>query len=157
MNKNNQYKKYALYAISVVGILMSAFSLITYISGDYYNFISYKKNIITFIPSALRFSCRLGYVVSFIGLLMLKRWGFYLCLTVWIAQLVPSAIYSIATGASLSGHTSSAIQLAVYLAITLPLFKLLEKKATLACILIYFAGALALHTAIYFSIYYGMV
>lgn len=136
--------------ISILAIPLFSFSFLYYLIEIYLPFIhDNPDNIEAYLASAHRFTCRLGYIVSFIGLLRMQRWGFYLLVAIWISQLLPALIYSVINDMSITGHLYSAIQLLIYLAVVLPYWKKLKPIHTMRYISIFLITSIALHTLIY--------
>lgn len=138
--------------LSIIAIPIFLFNFIYYVTEVYLQFIHYHPTDLgAYLASGYRFSCRLGYIISFIGLVKMRRWGFYLCLGIWLSQLISSLIYFIINDINFTSHLYSGIQLLVYLIIVLPYWKKLKSVDTVRYIVIFFIVSIVLHSFIYFS------
>jgi hypothetical protein len=150
MEQKANYPPILIILIAIVGVCGFGINLLYYILEEYYPFIyHYTPGYKTYLPALLRFTCRVGYVVSFIGLFFMKRWAIYLCGGVWLSQLVPSSIYFIYKGQNIAGHLPSLIQLLIYLVVTLAYFKKFQAGGTAKALAIFFPAVISVHTILF--------
>lgn len=122
-----KYRIYFIYALSLIGSMTFFATFFEYFTGQYSEFVStyaFREGwhgsaiMEVFTSSSVRFVLRLSYVISFIGLFFLRRWGVYLCLIAWLGQLLPSALFSLLLGHGIDqGHIFSFVSLLAYLAV----------------------------------------
>jgi len=133
--------------VCVIGIPLFLYNLIFYYFEEYSSFVSYGQGSYqVYVASGLRFICRLGYVVSFLGLARMERWGFFLCTGIWLFQLLSSMIYTINHDGSLERQLYSAGQLGIYFICVLPFWKSLKSKPMFKPLIIFFVVSVLIHT-----------
>ncbi|MDD3370985.1 MAG: ankyrin repeat domain-containing protein [Alphaproteobacteria bacterium] len=150
--------------LAAVGTALFCLSFVDYLFGDYQDYIrSYAQTfglsgehfVSVFSQSALRFTLRLAYVISFVSLFFLERRSVYLCLIAWLGQLVPSAIFSLYSGYPLTGHFISFITLLIYSATIWYCWPVLKPKPAVRYCLTALLMGLCLHTVLFGLLYYS--
>lgn len=156
-------RKVTTLVTAAIGILLFLGRFYDYAVHDYREFItSYAYSFgwsdqgvwPVYLASAIRFTFRLSYVVSFIGLLFFQRWSVYLCLIAWLGQLLPSAIFALLSGYGIGeGHISSLILLLGYLGVMVFCWPVLKAGRSFIFCSGALASALLIHTAAFLLLF----
>lgn len=141
-----------LRVAAVICLLLSLIEWLYYFLEVYQPFISSYFGWNTYLPSAFRMICRIGYPVAYVGIFFYKRWAAVLLILVWLVQLVPSTIYFLSTSGLDSGHYTSLVTFILTGAFLYWCRKLFAGKI-LRPILFFLLVTFSLHTAFYFFIH----
>ncbi len=146
-------QKIILRTVAVIGFVLFMLEWLYYLLEAYLPFIHHQFGWDTYLPSALRMLCRMGYPVALVGIFFYKRWAAFLLVAVWLMQLVPSTVFFLLTSGQLhAGHFSSFVELSAVAALLYWCRNLLGgsvRKPLLLFILI----TLLAHTALYLSVH----
>lgn len=146
-------QKIILRVGAIICLLLSLVELLHYFLEEYQPFIYHHFGWDTYLPSALRMVCRIGYPIAYVGIFLYKRWAAILLMIVWLMQLLPSAIYFLSTRGGLDdGHYTSLVTL-ILTAAFLYWCRTLFVGKTLKPLLLFFVITLAGHTAFYLSVH----
>ncbi len=152
LNKNS-LPPVPIILLCVIGFALFSYSFFEYASGTYWYFIENSPTgKEAFLATAIRFSCRLAYPISFIGLWKMKRWGFYLCLVAWLSQLLPSLIYTLVQKGALSSLSFSFVTLCIYIIIPIIYFKKLSSSGSWKTVVFILLAIFTIHSVSYGSI-----
>ncbi len=150
-------KKIILCLAAAAGFVFFSIEFLHYFATQYQPFIAHDFDWDTYLPSALRFTCRIGYPVGLVGILLFRRWGAALLLLAWLAQLLPSAIFFLYTTHHFySEHYASLLELAIA-ALLLYWCRDLLSGDVVRPVLLFALLALLLHTGLYLSVHYGSI
>jgi len=134
---------------AVIGFLFFSIELAYYFFKDYIPFVSRHLGFDIYFASALRLVCALGYPVAMAGIYYFRQWAAVLLVSVWVLQLLPSAILSLAARGGLTdGHYVSLGELFVSAALLYWCRHMLVGK-TARPIMFFLIIALLAHTALY--------
>jgi hypothetical protein len=148
----DRWKAVLLRVAAVYIFVTGSFSLYSYFARAYLPFIASGDSALFYFPAALRMTCRLGYPIAAIPIFFLHRWGVWLLVIVWLAQLVPSSVYMIMMGGDLSGNIRSLIEFVLTIGVLYLCRSALKSRKIAKPILTFFASALALHSALFFTV-----
>jgi hypothetical protein len=148
----DKWKNLLLKTVMTIYFLMSTITLIQYFIEEYCPFLASGSSLSIYLASGLRMVFRLGYPVAAIGLFLLKRWGAWLLITVWLLQLIPSTVYFLLmSGTTSPGGLLSLVTLLISIGIIYACRSVLRGKVAKP-LLVFFAAAVTVHS-IYFLIW----
>lgn len=149
---SDKWKKIIVRVIAAYVFLGGAFSLLNYFTEAYLAFIRSGDPLSIYLPAALRMTCRIGYPLAGIGLFLLHRWGLWLLVIVWLAQLLPSSIYTLLHSGSLIGHLDSLIEFIVIVGLLFGCRSALKSGKVIKTLLIFLVTVLGLHSALFLTV-----
>jgi hypothetical protein len=146
-------QKIILRVGAIIFFLLFLFSLLYYYAEEYLPFIYHHFGWDTYLPSALRMICRIGYPVACVGIFLYKRWAAILLIMVWLIQLLPSVIYFLISSGSLNGGIYTSLVTFIPTVAFLYWCRKLFVGQILKPLLFFFVIALVGHTAYYLHVH----
>jgi ankyrin repeat protein len=145
-------KKITVRVIAAYVLLGGALSLLGYVTQAYLPFIASGDAASTYVPAALRLTCRIGYPLAGIALFMLHRSGLWLLVMVWLAQLLPSSIFLLLQGGDISRNMGSLIEFGVVVGLLYALRSVLTPGKILKPLALFLVATLALHSIVFLMV-----